>query len=674
MNAPAFTLPDLDGTPCHVAWRDEDGRKVPYSPRTGRKAMGKHSEWGGTYKAASALAKRIGGHVGMVLGTRFRDYRLLGIDLDGCRDSEFSTITPWARKLIHRFATYTEISPSGTGVKLFMLTPESDWQAMGKVSGNFKREGGKGEKAPGIEIYSEARYFTVTDDRLPNSPKKLAIVTGDEFRWVAEVAGPEFKGEPSRRKEGKADVVEHNKTLAFDGNLDRLREALDFIKAEDHSRYKDWLDIVSAIHHESRGSDEGLELAIKWSDDCIDYQGDYSNFEDELRKKWPGFGKGSGRHLTGAYLLKLAFAEGFSFTQLDFEDLGPLEQEQESEPRKRSTLRVHYVSDLKSLPPFKHLIRDTISIGALSALIGAPGVGKTFIALDMLLHIATGKPWFGKAVVRGSVIIVALEGARGMWKRIRAWCERHGVDPETLPIVVIDGSLNLRKDKIARQEIIDAARQLAERTGLPVRAIVIDTLNRAMFGGNESASEDMGALIAGADHIRIATGGNVMLVHHLGKDDTRGARGHSSLFGAVDTELTVDEKGKLKITKQKEGEDGTHFAFRLEQVDLGDDDEGNPVTSQVVVRDSRLTFDDLEEGMSEHEKAALQTLRRMIIVAKAIDGERDVALNEFRARIENSLFREKRDSARRMAWKRLIDSPKFLEHVEIDGERIKCAQ
>jgi len=390
-----------------------------------------------------------------------------------------------------------------------------------------------------------------------------------------------------------------------------------------------------------------------WKD--YDRDSDYA-----IQKTW--------KHARGV-AAKIALEERLAGSGFDY--IGEPAKGQDS--GKRSTLRVHYVSDLKSLPPFKHLIRDTISIGALSALIGTPGVGKTFVALDMLLHIATGKPWFGKAVVRGAVIMVALEGARGMWKRIRAWCERHGVDPDTLPIVVIDGSLNLRKDKTARQDIIDAARELSERTGLPVRAIVIDTLNRAMFGGNESASEDMGALIAGADHIRIATGANLMLVHHLGKDDTRGARGHSSLFGAVDTELTVEEKGKLKISKQKEGEDGTRFTFRLDQVDLGNDDEGNPVTSQVVVPDSRLTFDE-EEGMSEHEKAALQTLRRMIFAANAIDGERDVALNEFRARIENSLFREKRDSARRMAWKRLIESPKFLEHIDIDGERIKCAQ
>ena len=103
----------------------------------------------------------------------------------------------------------------------------------------------------------------------------------------------------------------------------------------------------------------------------------------------------------------------------------------------------------------------------------------------------------------------------------------------------------------------------------------------------------MGALIAGADHVRNAIGAHVMLVHHFGKNTDAGARGHSSLFGAVDTELTVEDKRKLKITKQKEGEDGVSYAFRLEQVDLGNDEDGNAVTSAVVAHDPRAVFDDL---------------------------------------------------------------------------------
>ena len=148
--------------------------------------------------------------------------------------------------------------------------------------------------------------------------------------------------------------------------------------------------------------------------------------------------------------------------------------------------------------------------------------------------------------------------------------------------------------------------------------------------------------------------------------------------GAIDTEIRIDGDKSTRVATvhyQKEGETGARFPFRLESVMLDYlDRRGKPVTSAVAIPHLRDTFDDLEADMNEHEKVALRVLRRMITRAMLIDGESDIAVNEFRGQIENSLFREKRDSARRMAWKRLIDSPKFLEHAEIEGERIKCAR
>ena len=69
--------------------------------------------------------------------------------------------------------------------------------------------------------------------------------------------------------------------------------------------------------------------------------------------------------------------------------------------------------------------------------------------------------------------------------------------------------------------------------------VVIDTLARALAGGNENAPEDMGALIGNAKRIQEATGAAVLFVHHSGKDTSRGSRGHSSLKGAADLEIEV---------------------------------------------------------------------------------------------------------------------------------------
>jgi len=118
------------------------------------------------------------------------------------------------------------------------------------------------------------------------------------------------------------------------------------------------------------------------------------------------------------------------------------------------------------------------------------------------------------------------------------------------------------------------------------RLIVLDTLARVMAGGNENAPDDMGQLIGNCDRLRQESGSHVMLVHHTGKDEARGARGHSSLRAATDTEIEVSGGNGLsfaKVTKQRELEIEGEFAFSLHVVSLGVDKRGKEVTSCVVV-------------------------------------------------------------------------------------------
>ena len=114
---------------------------------------------------------------------------------------------------------------------------------------------------------------------------------------------------------------------------------------------------------------------------------------------------------------------------------------------------------------------------------------------------------------------------------------------------------------------------------------IIDTLNASAPGADENASEDMGRIIDGAKRLQAAIGGVVVLVHHTGKDSTRGLRGHSSLFAALDAAIEVQRDGDArswKLAKSKDGADGEFVPFRLRVVELGEDDDGEPVTSCVV--------------------------------------------------------------------------------------------
>jgi hypothetical protein len=127
-------------------------------------------------------------------------------------------------------------------------------------------------------------------------------------------------------------------------------------------------------------------------------------------------------------------------------------------------------------------------------------------------------------------------------------------------------------------------RDLNEK-GIELQLVIVDTLNRSFGGGNENSSDDMGAWITGVGNLQRMFNVALMVLHHSGKDVAKGLRGHSSLLGAVDTELEIlrfdgQPKGILTLTKQKDGEDGGRFAFKVVTVstkstDLGLSDESS---------------------------------------------------------------------------------------------------
>jgi hypothetical protein len=115
--------------------------------------------------------------------------------------------------------------------------------------------------------------------------------------------------------------------------------------------------------------------------------------------------------------------------------------------------------------------------------------------------------------------------------------------------------------------------------------VILDTLNRAAPGSDENDSRDMGDIITAAKLLQTEVGGLVVLVHHVGKDKSRGMRGHSSLHAALDAAIEVDrdnDRREWKVHKAKDGEDGIAHPFRLEVIEIGTDDDGEPLTSCVV--------------------------------------------------------------------------------------------
>lgn len=234
---------------------------------------------------------------------------------------------------------------------------------------------------------------------------------------------------------------------------------------------------------------------------------------------------------------------------------------------------------LSTSPRFR--VRGLLPIRGLAVVWGPPKCGKSFLAFDMLMHVALGWPYQGHRVEPGTIVYCALEGQQGFEARKVAFEQAHLASFEgDVPFYLMPATLALVADAA---ELIGAIRaQLPD--GKPPAVVCLDTLNRS-FTGSESDDRDMTAYVRAADSIRDAFGCLVVIVHHCGLEGTR-PRGHSALAGAVDAQLAVKKLGdgflSCTVELMKDGPDGETVTCRLERVEVGIDDAGEPITSCIV--------------------------------------------------------------------------------------------
>ncbi len=251
-----------------------------------------------------------------------------------------------------------------------------------------------------------------------------------------------------------------------------------------------------------------------------------------------------------------------------------------------ASLPLIWFDDIEPNLDSRDFVEGVLCDGEMSVLYGESNSGKTFFATDLAYHVAIGAPWRERDVEAGGVVYCALEGGAGIKNRLAALKQRYGVCD--VPLAVVPAAIDLLKADADTERLIALVQAAAERLNVPMRLVVIDTLSRALAGGNENASDDMGALVRNADRIRQTLNVHLQFVHHSGKDAAKGARGHSLLRAATDTEIEISRDADLevssaRVTKQRELEGTGEFGFKLESVLLGTNRRGKPVTSCVVV-------------------------------------------------------------------------------------------
>lgn len=237
-------------------------------------------------------------------------------------------------------------------------------------------------------------------------------------------------------------------------------------------------------------------------------------------------------------------------------------------------------------------VEGILTEGGASVVYGPSNCGKSFWIVDLCAAVASGKKFRDELEVdQGAVIYIALEGAVGARNRMEA-LKRAGKLKPTDPFYLVFDSVSLMEKGHGEKLSLTVA-AVAAQASMPVKLVVIDTMARAMAGGDENSGEDMSFAVSTIDAVRATTKAHVNIVHHSGKDIAKGSRGHSSLRAAIDTEIEIfrpegESISTARATKQRDLQAGEPMPFSLKVVELGINRRGRPITSCIVHHEDEI--------------------------------------------------------------------------------------
>ena len=360
----------------------------------------------------------------------------------------------------------------------------------------------------------------------------------------------------------------------------------------------------------------------------------------------------------------------------ELEDLGPPERplealerspEPATEPAKNRFPPIAPSAFLNKIALI-WLVKGLISRGAFGIVYGASGSGKSFIVWELACCITRGIPFRGHRVKKGRVLWLAAEGAGGLSARMEAYVKEHGCSLDDLPWI-----LPYNPNLLKAEDVVDLVKSI--QAWGPVDLIVGDTLSALAPGSDENAGKDMGLVMSHVLSLCRITGAATVLVHHSGKDATRGQRGWSGLKAGCDFEMEVTRNGDLRVlthTKSKDGVDGKQYPFRLKIVSLGldedEDERSSCVTEEAQIEiagpgvklnsTQRKTFDALQAHWVNDEYDE-------DLLLKSVDDKFDRPLPDDAS--PKKVKDRKRNNQRRV--KALEDLG--LAHWSLDGTQIK---
>jgi hypothetical protein len=349
----------------------------------------------------------------------------------------------------------------------------------------------------------------------------------------------------------------------------------------------------------------------------------------------------------------------------------------------RRLATIDFDPNAEFVPP-SWLAKGLLPRKGIGLLFGESGAGKSFAAIHAALCVAWGQPLFEKKVKQGGVLYVAAEGGSSVAGRFRAANDAMGAAvaaarlsgerPERAPVRIVTETPDLSRDgdpKALLRTITDAAHDF-EDAGHPLALVVVDTWHAAMGGADENSAADAGAALKPLRDAAEFGGFHFLIVHHPGKDSERGARGSNALPAAADAIIAVTVPGfegakgkpsdamrRATITKMRDGEAGGEFCYRLPVVEMGVDEDGDPITTCRVEPCHAPKLDD--DGLSKTDRELLDVMQAAI----AESGHERVSVKEVRLRFYASRPDAKPD-AKRKAFNRALSAATKAGRVVVD--------
>lgn len=575
----------------------------------------KNPEHWQTFDQVAELPRTTEGGIGFVFtgGVEMEGARLLALDLDACVFPG-GELAPWAQEIVEQFGHgYTEISPSGYGLRLFVYVDDCPRSVPIINIGADSPV----DKKPQIQVFGcgAAQYVTVTGDRLQGTATQPAAL--HDLSWLVEKYALAIEAErlDVEKPQGVGDAPGYDTIRERIGNVPGVAELLagDWEQTGVPSASEGWHRLASAVLRAARGH---VDAAAGFLLERTAYGSGQVDSRDPGKYQREDWVVGDLVRIHGKVFKQAtdAFDDGF-----DLEAWMP--------PRRVRPRRLFRVPELEARMRaqgflFKGLLPDQ----GLAQVYGPPGSGKSTVAVSLAAHTAAGRDWFGFECKRpGRVIYISGEGTRGLLRRLRGVAR----DLEELALLervfVSDRSARVIDPADVKDWRDEIAAIAAEDPEQPISLIVVDTQARNFGPGNENQAEDMGKFVDGLSVLEQRFRTLVLVVHHTGHDHRERGRGSSAMGGALDVAIGVKPKRtrralELVPQKAKDWDNPPPIHGYLRVVELGEDDDGDEITTVVFDAGAgELSLPDELSAIEPEHLALLELLRNLAGAAVTFD-------------------------------------------------------